>query len=98
DCSGLVQIALSRCGVAAPRDSDMMEAKLGEPVAYDGDESVLRRGDLVFWKGHMGIWIASDRFLHANWTDMRVWASPFQQVVDHIHKAEGLPVSAVRRL
>ena len=98
DCSGLVQIALARCGVAAPRDSDMMETTLGEPVAYDGDESVLRRGDLVFWKGHMGIWIAPDRFLHANWTDMRVWTSRFQQVVDHIQKTEGLPVSAVRRL
>ena len=98
DCSGLVQIALARCGVAAPRDSDMMEANLGEPVSYDGDEGVLRRGDLVFWKGHMGIWIAPDRFLHANWTDMRVWPSPFQQVVDNIQRTEGLSVSAVRRL
>ena len=31
DCSGLVQTALTAAGVAAPRDSDMMEAGLGEP-------------------------------------------------------------------
>ena len=32
DCSGLTQIALRRCGVAAPRDSDMQETALGSPV------------------------------------------------------------------
>ena len=32
DCSGLVQTGLTAAGIAAPRDSDMMEASLGEPV------------------------------------------------------------------
>ncbi len=31
DCSGLVQIALTACGVACPRDSDMQEEALGKP-------------------------------------------------------------------
>ena len=52
DCSGLVQTALDAAGIAAPRDSDMQEAALGGPVAVDEPR---RRGDLVFWKGHVGV-------------------------------------------
>ena len=37
DCSGLVQIALTACGVPCPRDSDMQEAALGTPVAAAPD-------------------------------------------------------------
>ena len=33
DCSGLIQIALQAAGVAAPRDTDMMEKALGLPVS-----------------------------------------------------------------
>ena len=33
DCSALVQISLSMCGHACPRDSDMQEAVLGAPVS-----------------------------------------------------------------
>lgn len=98
DCSALVQLALTRCGVAAPRDSDMQEAALGGPVPYDGDASVLRRGDIVFWKGHVGIFIAPDRFLHANARDMAVASAPFAEVVRYIEDAEKLSVSSVRRL
>ncbi len=55
DCSGLVQIALTACGVACPRDSDMQEKALGKSVAAGADHSGLERGDLVFWKGHVAI-------------------------------------------
>ena len=55
DCSGLVQTALAAAGVASPRDSDMQEAGLGEPIAIDDPRTTLERGDLVFWKGHVGI-------------------------------------------
>ena len=54
DCSGLVQIALNACGIACPRDSDMQERALGAAVRPDGLGS-LRRGDLVFWQGHVAI-------------------------------------------
>ncbi|MGH6618922.1 MAG: C40 family peptidase [Alphaproteobacteria bacterium] len=98
DCSALVQLALARCGVAALRDSDMQEATVGEPVAFGGDISALRRGDLVFWKGHVGIFISPERFLHANARDMAVASAPFAEVVRYIEEAEKQKVSAVRRL
>src|SRR5205085_9242632 len=51
DCSGLVQVALNACGVACPRDSDMQEQALGRTVELNS----VRRGDLVFWEGHVAI-------------------------------------------
>ncbi len=97
DCSALVQLALARCGVGIPRDSDMQERAFPVTVAYDGDETALQRGDLVFWKGHVGIWIEPGRFLHANASDMCVAAAPLADVIDWIVQVEGTPVSSVRR-
>lgn len=98
DCSALVQLALARCGVSAPRDSDMQEASLGKAAPFSGDASALRRGDIVFWKGHVGIFIAPDRFLHANARDMAVASAPFAEVMRYIEEAEKQKVSLVRRL
>jgi cell wall-associated NlpC family hydrolase len=76
----------------------MQERSLGRPVAFDGDASALRRGDIVFWKGHVGIFIAPERFLHANARDMAVASTPFAEVVRYIEEAEKQKVSSVRRL
>src|SRR6185312_11430284 len=69
DCSGLVQTALHAGGIASPRDTDMMESALGAAIALD---SVLRRGDLIFWKGHVGLMLDGERLLHANGFSMQV--------------------------
>ena len=97
DCSGLVQMALARCGKTAPRDSDMQACKSGAPVAFDGDYSVLRYGDHVIWPGHCGLWLDEDRFVHANATDMMVSVGPLAEVAAHIERIEGHRISAVRR-
>ena len=55
DCSALVQVALTACGIACPRDSDMQERALGAPLPRPPISPTLRRGDLVFWKGHVAI-------------------------------------------
>jgi cell wall-associated NlpC family hydrolase len=98
DCSGLVQTALTAAGVASPRDSDMQEAALGEPIAVDGLETPLKRGDLVFWKGHVGIMRDSATLLHANGWHMRVVSEPLNQTRDRIAVGGGGKVTSVRRL
>ncbi|WP_164125943.1 C40 family peptidase, partial [Stenotrophomonas maltophilia] len=65
DCSGLVQTALEAAGVQAPRDSDMQEKQLGDPLVLAPDLSNLRRGDLIFWKGHVGIMTSPADLIHA---------------------------------
>ena len=69
DCSGLVQTALQACGVDALRDSDMQEQSLGVVVL---DHDNLRRGDLIFWPGHVGIMQNATQLLHANGHAMKL--------------------------
>ena len=93
DCSGLIQTALQAVGKAAPRDTDMMEKALGELVAL----SQVRRGDLVFWKGHMGVMLDESRLLHANAFHMAVAIEPVAEAIARIEKVAG-PVTSVKRL
>jgi cell wall-associated NlpC family hydrolase len=93
DCSGLVQLALSACGIACLRDSDMQERALGAPV----DLSELTRGDLIFWPGHVAI--ARDRhsLVHANAFHMAVAMEPAADAIGRI-RAAGSEISSVRRV
>jgi cell wall-associated NlpC family hydrolase len=93
DCSGLVQTALQAVGKAAPRDTDMMEKTLGDIVAF----ASAQRGDLVFWKGHMGVMLDEGRLLHANAFHMAVAIEPLSEAMTRIEKIAG-PVTAIKRL
>jgi cell wall-associated NlpC family hydrolase len=97
DCSGLVQVALSACGVVCPRDSDMQERALGAPVAMTEEGADLRRGDLVFWKGHVAIVRDDQNLLHANAFHMAVAIEPTADAVARIRDA-GSEVTGVRRV
>lgn len=97
DCSALMQMALTACGIAAPRDSDMQETSVGREVVCDPDLSDLKRGDLVYWKGHCGMWIDPSAFIHANATDMAVTVRPLRLILKHIAQSTGDPVPRVRR-
>lgn len=96
DCSGLVQVALEACGVAALRDSDMQEETLGQNLLVN-DLDHLRRGDLVFWNGHVGIMTDERTLLHANGHHMMVAAEPLKDAVDRIAARYGA-VTSLRRL
>ncbi|MGG6893199.1 NlpC/P60 family protein [Rhizobium sp. BR 315] len=80
DCSGLVQLALSMTGRAAPRDTDMQAAGLGEPIAREE----LKRGDFVFWKGHVAIMEDAETIVHANGNTMTVARENFAAAVERI--------------
>jgi len=95
DCSGLVQVALTACGVACPRDSDMQEAALGTAVPVD--PSALSRGDLVFWKGHVAIVRDRSNLLHANAYHMAVAIEPIADAVVRIRNA-GSEITSIRRI
>jgi cell wall-associated NlpC family hydrolase len=93
DCSGLVQIALSACGITCPRDSDMQEAALGQPISLAG----LQRGDLIFWKGHVAIALGRNSMIHANAFHMAVAVEPVAEGLARI-AAAGTQVTGVRRI
>jgi cell wall-associated NlpC family hydrolase len=95
DCSGLVQVALTACGVLCPRDSDMQELMLGEMLG--GGIEDLERGDLVFWKGHVAIARDAETLIHANAYHMAVAIEPVQEAVARI-RAGGSEIISIRRL
>lgn len=90
DCSGLIQVALQAAGTACPRDTDMMEVALGQQIAPEH----LKRGDLVFWRGHVGVMRDADTLLHANAFHMQVTSETLKAVLARIET----PVTSVKRL
>jgi hypothetical protein len=96
DCSGLVQVALKAAGTGCPRDSDMQQDSLGS--ALDPAEwRKLRRGDLMFWKGHVAIVRDADSIVHANAHHMTTAIENTRDAIARI-KAAGSEITAIKRL
>lgn len=91
DCSGLVQLAMRMTGKEVLRDSDMQETTIGEPFEPGPDFSGLRRGDLVFWKGHVAIMTDADTMIHANGHTMLVSREGLKEAVARIGYLYGGP-------
>ena len=98
DCSGLVQSALGAAGIKAPRDSDMMEAALGSPAPVDEALAHLRRGDLIFWKGHVGVMRDARTLLHANGWHMKVASEPLAEARSRVARGADGAITSIRRL
>jgi len=95
DCSGLVQRALEFTGIAAPRDSDMQRDQLGEALAEDAP---LRRGDLLFFPGHVGMMADGKNLLHANAYWMSTVIEPLADVVERLKPTHTQPIIARKRI
>ncbi|MEO1638048.1 MAG: NlpC/P60 family protein [Pseudomonadota bacterium] len=83
DCSGLVSAALGACGMDCPADSDLQRDGLGAPV-----KDAYQRGDLVFWKGHVGMMVDAQTLIHANAHHMACVYEPIADAITRI-KAQG---------
>lgn len=87
DCSGLVQLTHQMTGRNPPRDSDMQRDGYGVEVPVDA----LRRGDLVFWRGHVGMMEDAKTLLHASGHTMSVTREGFADAVARIGYLYGPP-------
>jgi cell wall-associated NlpC family hydrolase len=95
DCSGLAQMALHSAGIKSLRDSGPQAKRVGEALDIDAP---LRRGDLVFWKGHVGLMQDSKTLLHATAFSMTVLTEPLETTVARV-KAQGYgDITTIRRI
>ncbi|ARS27108.1 C40 family peptidase [Sphingomonas sp. KC8] len=94
DCSGLVQTAMALCGVAVPRDTDQ-QREIGVELA---DGELLKRGDLVFFPGHVGLMADAETLVHANAHWMAVVREPLADVVARLKPDHDQPIIARRRV
>lgn len=90
DCSGLVLSSLRAIGQDALRDADVQEKSLGQLIPGD---SILKRGDFIFWSGHVGIMQSSTDMIHANAYHMCVASESLDQAVSRIG-----PIRTIKRL
>lgn len=97
DCSGLIQLSLQAAGRQVLRDSDMQEATLGTALPDSEDYKALKRGDLVFWNGHLGVMVDGENLLHANGYYMQTVVEPLSVAVARIAGIHGA-VTAITRL
>ena len=72
DAAALVQLALSLCGIAAPRLPDQLQS-LGTPVP---PEATPRRGDLVLFAEGVGLMIDDLMMIHASRAASKVCIEP----------------------
>ena len=73
DCSGLVQVCLAFAGVSTERDTDEQIDTIGTPA------DMPQRGDIVFFKGHVGIMADDTRLINADGLHaMKVVVEPLQ--------------------
>ncbi|SEH67696.1 NlpC/P60 family protein [Methylobacterium sp. 275MFSha3.1] len=101
DCSGLVQLCLDAAGLPCPRDADMQERALGQALTFDParpEVAGLRRGDFVFWRGHVGLMVDPETLIHANGHHMAVAAEPLAGAVARIAAHSFGAVTGIRRL
>ncbi|MDR3450319.1 MAG: NlpC/P60 family protein [Alphaproteobacteria bacterium] len=81
DCSGFVQLVLEMAGIECPRDSDQQCAAFGDTLDAHWRDRNWRRGDIVFFPGHVGIMTGSDHIIHANAHSMDVTVEPLADLV-----------------
>lgn len=90
DCSGLVQAGLSACGIACPGDSDLQRAAFPEATE-------IRRGDLLFWPGHVAMAVSAEVMIHATAWQMAVIHEDIDSAIARIDAAGDGPFLGIRR-
>ena len=103
DCSGLIQVPLAAAGIAVPRDADQQADAIGRDVPVPGDpadlqSADLQAGDILFFPGHVGIYLGRGKFLHASSFDMMVVTHRLEDVLARMHERHGKGITRVRRL
>jgi len=98
DCSGLIQVVMRHAGLPCPRDTDMQAAGLGRVVAEGPPAGPLRRGDAIFFPGHVALALDESHVVHANAWQMAVGIEPLAAVEDRVKvESGGTGITLVRR-
>jgi hypothetical protein len=81
DCSALLQLSYQTYGETLPRNTSQ-QVKLKKKCITDIDD--LKRGCVIFWKGHVSIMIDNFNCIHANAFHMQTKIEPLNQIINRI--------------
>ena len=83
DCSALLQLSYQSYGINIPRNTtDQMKVK----KEIIDNLKKLKRGVVVFWKGHVGIMIDKINCIHSNAYHMAVATEPLSDIISRMGK------------
>ena len=93
DCSALIQIYFYYNRIFFPRDTK-------DQIRFCKRKRSKNRlkGDIVFWKGHVGICLNKSRFIHAYGPKKKVIIMPTAQTIKLIDKTANLKVKEVSNI
>ena len=83
DCSALLQLSYQTFGETIPRNTSQQIHLNKKNITNIYD---LKRGCVIFWKGHVGIMIDSLNCIHANAFHMKTKTEPLFQIIERIGK------------
>ena len=98
DCSGLIQISLAAAGVIVGRDTDQQSDSIGIDIPFSENFSELQLGDIIFFPGHVGVYLGSGVLLHASSHEMMVGTHSLEKVITRMVERHDKGVTRVRRM
>ena len=91
DCSALLQMFYKFNNKFFPRDTvDQVKIKKGVTK-----KKVLKKGDIIFWKGHVAICLSSKNLIHAYGPRKKVLIMPIYKTIKLIEKTANLKIVKV---
>ncbi len=93
DCSALVQIYFFYNRIFFPRDS-----KDQKKFCKKKTNKKFSKGDIIFWKGHVGLCIDRSKFIHAYGPKKKVLIMPTNKTIELINKTANLKVKKVSNI
>ena len=94
DCSALLQIFFNLNNEYFPRDT-VNQVEVKEGVLF---KKKFKKGDIIFWKGHVAMCINSKNLIHAYGPRKKVVLMPIKKTISLIKKTAKLEVKKVIRI
>ena len=94
DCSALIQIFYKFNNKFFSRDTvDQIKYKKGSII-----KKKFKKGDIIFWKGHVAVCIDSKKLIHAYGPEKKVIIMPIHKTIKRIERTAKLKVKKVFRI
>ena len=94
DCSALVQELLKFNNIYCPRDSKDQKKFFRKEISIKN----IRKGDLLFWKGHVAIALSNKKLVHAFGPRKKVVIMGIKETIKKIYSKSKLPLLCVKRI
>ena len=91
DCSAILQLLYYYNNKFYPRDTK-------DQIKYsikNSERRIFKRGDIIFWKGHVAICVNSKKLIHAYGPEKKVLIMPITETISRIKKKAKLIVKKV---